>query len=171
MQHWHNNKCLKKQTCTFTSVLLKHLISIWSPDKIILEGSYWSTNKNTQHLQKASRKSRREQLCTLKKIKFPKWMMKALSSCLCKTQELQGWYFEVNLKHLEWKLLKYWQEHVQRWNNDKYSKNQIVHLPLKDPSSVWSHDEIILKRSYWSTDKNVHDMDKNANLKKSKSVP
>lgn len=60
---------------------------------------------------------------------------------------------------------------MQRWHNGKYSKNQIVPLPLKDPSSVWSHEEIILKRSYWSTDKNVHDMDKKANLKKSKSVP
>lgn len=33
------------------------------------------------------------------------------------------------------------------------------------------YEEIILKRSYWSTDKNVHDMDKKANLKESKSVP
>jgi len=66
----NNNKCLKKQTFTFTSVLLKHLISIWSHNEIILEGSYWSTDKNTTFANSFTQISKRATLYLEKKLSF-----------------------------------------------------------------------------------------------------
>ena len=70
---------------------------------------------------------------------------------------------EANPGHLEWTLPKYWQ-HAQHWHNDKCSKKHIRTL-----TTISYLSETIFKWSYWSADKNIHDIGKRHILERENS--
>lgn len=143
----------EKSNCTFTSE--RSFFSLIPrrnhPQKKLLK----YRQECTRHGQKG--KSQKEQICTLngrhekcrRSINFGKYS---------------------NLGHLEWKLLKYWQEHAQHRQPQMLENRKLVPLPPNDPFPIWSQNKTTFKGSYWTTDKNIFDIDEK-NIRKRRFVP